>query len=85
MPTTTQPLADQLAEFRAGFQQKAPQDVQDTMTAATDALDTSGVTDQALTVGDMAPDFELPDATGKQVRLSELLKQGPASGALTAI
>ena len=77
MTTTTQSLADQLAEFRAGFQQNVPEDVQNTMKAATDALDTSGITEQALTVGDMAPDFELPDATGKQVRLSELLKQGP--------
>ncbi|MEM1254723.1 MAG: peroxiredoxin-like family protein [Cyanobacteria bacterium P01_H01_bin.21] len=77
MTTTTQSLADKLVEFRADFQQKAPQEVQDTMTAATDALDTSGIADQALTVGDMAPDFELPDATGKQVRLSELLNQGP--------
>lgn len=77
MTTTTQPLADQLAEYRAGFQQKAPQDAQATMAAATDALEASGIADQVLTVGDTAPDFELPDATGKPVRLSELLKQGP--------
>ena len=77
MTTTTSSLADQLAEQRAGFQQQAPQEVQDTMAAATDALEASGIVDQALTVGDVAPDFELPDATGKTVRLSELLQQGP--------
>jgi len=30
-----------------------------------------------LSVGDKAPDFELPDATGRQVRLTELLRDGP--------
>ena len=77
MTTTTHPLAEQLAETRAGFQQKAPADVQATMAAATEALAASGLTDQALATGDIAPDFNLPDATGKSVRLSELLKQGP--------
>lgn len=77
MATTTQSLADQLSEYRAGFQQKVPQATQNTMAAATDALETSGITGQALTVGDTAPDFELPDATGKPVKLSTLLQQGP--------
>ncbi|MBX2863222.1 MAG: AhpC/TSA family protein [Leptolyngbyaceae cyanobacterium MAG.088] len=77
MTTSTHSLADQLADQRAGFQQQAPQDVQDAMAAATDALEASGLATQALTVGDTAPNFELPDATGKVVRLSELLKQGP--------
>lgn len=77
MTTTTHSLADQLAEYRAGFQQKAPEDVQVTMATATEALETAGLSEQALTVGDVAPDFTLPDATGQSVSLSELLKQGP--------
>ena len=37
----------------------------------------SGVTDKALQVGDRAPDFELPNAAGKKVKLSELTTRGP--------
>ena len=77
MATTTHSLAEQLAETRAGFQQKVSQDIKDTMGAATEALEASDIASQALTVGDTAPDFELPDATGQTVRLSDLLKQGP--------
>ena len=32
---------------------------------------------RALGVGDVAPDFALPDATGRDVRLSDLLERGP--------
>jgi len=44
---------------------------------AISALDQSGITDRALGVGDTAPDFELPDALGEMVRLSDLLAVGP--------
>ena len=37
----------------------------------------SGVTDKALKVGDQAPDFELLNAAGKKVKLSELTARGP--------
>ena len=37
----------------------------------------SGIAEKALKVGDKAPDFKLPNASGKIVRLSTLLKDGP--------
>jgi peroxiredoxin len=40
-------------------------------------VDAAGIADNALTVGDTAPDFLLADAAGNQVRLSRLLDAGP--------
>jgi peroxiredoxin len=37
----------------------------------------SGVLDTALKLGDKAPDFALPDASGKLVKLSDLTAKGP--------
>jgi peroxiredoxin len=36
-----------------------------------------GIVEEAVNVGDRAPDFTLPDATGEQVSLSTLLEKGP--------
>ncbi|MBE9066245.1 AhpC/TSA family protein [Leptolyngbya cf. ectocarpi LEGE 11479] len=77
MTTTTDSLSAQLAETRAGFQQKVSDEIKSTMDAATEALESARLADQALPVGAIAPDFELPDATGNVVKLSTLLKQGP--------
>jgi peroxiredoxin len=37
----------------------------------------TGVVDKALKVGARAPDFALPDANGKTIKLSEMLAKGP--------
>lgn len=42
-----------------------------------ETVERSGVAANALGVGDAAPSFVLPDAMGRQVRLSELLARGP--------
>jgi peroxiredoxin len=42
-----------------------------------DRVRTSGVLSQALTVGDSAPEFTLPDAFGNEVSLKALLAKGP--------
>jgi peroxiredoxin len=53
-----------------------PQAVSDVITNELGQLERSGMA-PGLAAGDEAPDFELPDATGRQVRLSDLLRNGP--------
>lgn len=48
------------------------------MDAATAALKASGIADRSLAPGARAPDFALPDATGRWIKLSSLLAAGPA-------
>jgi peroxiredoxin len=45
--------------------------------AAATALEGSEISSRALGVGDAAPDFELPDPSGRLVRLRELRADGP--------
>jgi peroxiredoxin len=41
------------------------------------ALEATGISSRALGEGDTAPDFELPDPTGRMVRMRELREEGP--------
>ncbi|MGD1898286.1 MAG: peroxiredoxin-like family protein [Phormidesmis sp.] len=75
--TTQTSLSSQLKDYQNGFLQKAPQDAVKTMSQATTELSESGIVNNSLKVGDKAPDFTLPDPTGKPVKLSELLTNGP--------
>ena len=68
----TNPLNPQLTALTADL--GIPQDVSDLITKE---LASDGVTTVGLRVGEDAPDFDLPDATGKQVRLRDLLDHGP--------
>ena len=53
-----------------------PGEVSELISAEVAAVDESGVA-PGLSAGDVAPDFVLPDATGNDVRLSDLLGAGP--------
>lgn len=44
---------------------------------AAEALEASGIEERVLREGDTAPDFELPDAMGRPVRLADLREKGP--------
>jgi len=70
-------LKSEIDTFASSLAQQVPPDVLLAMGQATQALVTSGIADKAVKVGDLAPPFELPDATGRRVQLDELLKHGP--------
>ncbi len=73
-PTTTEQLDVARKYYR---EQRIPSDALKVMDAATEELLDSGVVNRALQAGALAPDFILPDAGGRAVRLHQLLESGP--------
>jgi peroxiredoxin len=70
-------LTQQLADYQAGFKQRAPADRVAMMEAATAQLRATGIEANALQVGAALPALTLPDATGKPVDLKALNTAGP--------
>ena len=70
-------LKSELETFRADFMGKVPPEIREAMGRADLDLAASAIAETALKAGDIAPDFNLPDALGNQVRLSTLLRRGP--------
>ena len=54
-----------------------PAEAAKTMAAATEKLAKSGIVSRALSRGDKAPAFELPNALGQMVSSAALLQDGP--------
>ncbi|AOR32998.1 alkyl hydroperoxide reductase [Streptomyces fodineus] len=68
------------AELRAFYearQQQIPAEIREIMRRAGQELADSGQADRALGIGDPAPRFRLPSATGRTVALDDLLAVGP--------
>lgn len=76
-PADAGELQDKLDARRDAFLEKASPEVIQSQEKALADLEQTGIIDQALKVGDEAPDFTLGDPDGKQVQLSLLLKDGP--------
>jgi peroxiredoxin len=72
-----QPLAAQLAEFKASFKLRAAPERAALMEASTAMLKASGIEQRALKVGDAAPDITLLNALGQSIRLQDLWLRGP--------
>ncbi len=70
-------LAEELAARAAATAAKMPEDRAAAFRRSIEELAASGIAGQAVKVGDVAPDFTLPNAVGAQVDLGDLLESGP--------
>ncbi|QBG49286.1 AhpC/TSA family protein [Verrucomicrobia bacterium S94] len=70
-------LKARLESRKNAFGAKAPEDVKKIYAEGIQAVIDSGILQHAKQVGDVAPDFELMNASGEKVRLSDALKEGP--------
>ncbi len=73
----TRPLETELNNRKESFAKSAPAEKQKIYAEGLDAVVKSKVTDKALQVGDIATNFTLPNASGKDVTLYDELKNGP--------
>lgn len=71
-------LAQQLQEVKEGFIAQAPAEVVSLFDRKTAELADSGLAGTSLSVGQTAPEFTLPDVSGRQVSLKSILLKGPA-------
>ncbi|MBK1830006.1 AhpC/TSA family protein [Verrucomicrobiaceae bacterium R5-34] len=70
-------LQDQLDARKSNFEKKASEEKITEYNKGIKAVQDSGLMEKALKKGDTAPDFTLKNAVGKEVTLSNLLKDGP--------
>lgn len=70
-------LTQQLADYQAGFKQRASADRVAMMETATSQLRATGIETTALQIGAALPALTLPDAMGQPVGLQELNAAGP--------
>lgn len=70
-------LNTELRTFYEARQQQIPAEIREIMQRAGQEFADSGQANRALTVGDKAPHFTLPSATGETRSLDALLAEGP--------
>lgn len=70
-------LREQLEAKKTAFNKNADEKKRIAYEDGIKAVKESGILDSALNVGDKAPNFQLPNATGTEVSLEEKLKDGP--------
>ena len=72
-----EPVRRALETFKKEIASKAPAERLKAYEEGVELVKKSGVVESALKVGDKAPEFELANASGKMVKLSSLLADGP--------
>lgn len=77
MTTENTTLDQQLAEFDNGFRSQVPAEAVTIRQNSFDRITQSNLLKEAVKVGQIAPDFTLPNAQGQAVSLAQLLTKGP--------
>ena len=70
-------LQEKLDTMREGSKSRVPPETRAIMQRSIDELRAGGIMTRVARVGQPAPDFALPNATGRTVGLRELLTRGP--------
>ncbi len=70
-------LQEQLDALRAQSKTRIPAEAQAMMQRSVDELRASGILSRVPKIGDQAPDFTLPNASGQLIDLKSLLAKGP--------
>ena len=70
-------LKQDIDAFTAETSGRLPPELLAELRKSVDDVRQSGIVDRALTTGDIAPDFTLPNAVGRPVALADLLRRGP--------
>jgi hypothetical protein len=70
-------LQEQMDTFKKGFVEQVPEQALEIMARSGEQLQNSGIADQAMKVGDKAPDFSLSNTSERDVSLRVLLERGP--------
>jgi len=70
-------IKEQSEQIKAASLGRLPAEVVETFARDRDKLAADGVPADAVSVGEVLEEFTLPDATGKDVSLSELVADGP--------
>jgi len=70
-------LQEKLDAMRDASKARIPPEARAIMQRSVDDLRASGIMNRIARAGELAPDFTLPNASGRPVGLKELLARGP--------
>ena len=70
-------LQERLDAMREASKARIPPEARAIMQRSIDDLRASGIMERVARVGQAAPDFTLPDASGRSIHLADLVARGP--------
>ncbi len=70
-------LQEELDAQRERSRATRPPEINQAIARGLDRLRESGIVERAVGIGDQAPEFALPNVSGREVRLGERLAHGP--------